>query len=197
MGNTFRPHIPWLFNGIKVTSAKEIYNVASSHFPSLASFIETNKYKVFDLYGFIYKLSLIDLNTNKDYYYIGKKNVFQIKTLNLRVNKLPRPGHIRFKKRVIKHKRVDVEEVKVETNWLVYNSSSQLVSQYEIVRKEIIDISFSKMYLTYLETKYLFQNNVLEDDTYLNENILGKFYKGKLHSNEACVEYEQTYRSEL
>jgi uncharacterized protein (DUF608 family) len=34
--------------------------------------------------------------------------------------------------------------------------------------------------LTYWETKYLFQYNVLEDDSYMNDNILGKFYRKDL-----------------
>ena len=48
----------------------------------------------------------------------------------------------------------------------------------------MIKICYSKIELTYQETKYLFKYNVLEDDTYLNGNILGRFYKGKLKTDE-------------
>ena len=34
--------------------------------------------------------------------------------------------------------------------------------------------------MTYYETMLQFKENVLESDKFLNDNILGKFYKGKI-----------------
>ena len=191
METEYRPLIPWFYYGKKVTSVNDIFQWTIKYFPSLASTIKNNNYTEFDLYGFIYEFALIDPETNKDYLYIGKKNFYETKTLAVRRNKLPRPGHIEFKRKIRKHKKIEVEVFKKESNWLLYNSSSELVS------KHIIDIAFSKMYLTYLEAKYLFKNEVLENEVFLNENILGKFFKGKLHTNEECIIYEQNYTSTL
>ena len=41
-------------------------------------------------------------------------------------------------------------------------------------------LQFNKKHLTYLETKYLFKNQVLESEEYLNDNILGKFFRKDL-----------------
>jgi hypothetical protein len=47
----------------------------------------------------------------------------------------------------------------------------------EDLKKQILEIAFNKKHLTYLETKYLFQLEVLEKpDEYYNDNILGKFF---------------------
>jgi hypothetical protein len=42
----------------------------------------------------------------------------------------------------------------------------------------------TKKQLTYWETKSLFHYNVLEDERYMNDNILGKFYRKDLISAE-------------
>ena len=46
---------------------------------------------------------------------------------------------------------------------------------YDLNRK-ILQIAYNKKELTYLECKYQFVLEVLEDKQYLNDNILGKFY---------------------
>ena len=40
-------------------------------------------------------------------------------------------------------------------------------------------ICYSQMELTYQEVKHQFKYEVLEKDEYLNQNILGRFYKTK------------------
>ena len=65
-----------------------------------------------------------------------------------------------------------------------YFSSNKEIKQAHkdgiYVDRLILKICFSKAELTYYETKYQFQNEVLENDKYLNGNILGRFYKGKI-----------------
>ena len=51
---------------------------------------------------------------------------------------------------------------------------------YSKRKKRLIKICFSKTELTYQETKAQFQHEVLERDNWLNGNILGRFYKGKI-----------------
>jgi len=44
----------------------------------------------------------------------------------------------------------------------------------------VLRLCKTKKELTYYETKFLFDYNVLENDTYMNDNILGKFYRKDL-----------------
>ena len=41
-------------------------------------------------------------------------------------------------------------------------------------------ICYNRTMMTYYETMLQFKENVLESDKFLNDNILGKFYKGKI-----------------
>ena len=63
-----------------------------------------------------------------------------------------------------------------------YCSSNDTIKQNKslISNKIILEWAESKRQLTYLETKYQFIYEVLEIEEFLNYNILGKFYRGKL-----------------
>jgi len=63
-----------------------------------------------------------------------------------------------------------------------YVGSSKLSSGLTVSNKEILWLCKDKINLTYYEVKELIERDVLLDDTYLNENILGKFYKGKINA---------------
>jgi hypothetical protein len=128
-----------------------------------------------DSYGFVYEL-LLDDNTR----YIGMKKFYTYKEKTLLKSGNKRPNHVNFINRNIKGRRVTKEVIKTETNWKSYRSSSKLVQNKEIIHKAILEIAYSKRHLTYLEAKWLFKKQVLEKDEYLNENILGKFFKGNL-----------------
>ena len=53
----------------------------------------------------------------------------------------------------------------------------------EDLKRQILEIGLNKKHLTYLETKYLFQMEVLENpDKYYNDNILGKFFTSDFDS---------------
>jgi hypothetical protein len=132
-------------------------------------------------YGFVYELLFTD-NTR----YIGMKNFFTYKEKDLLKSGNKRPNHVNFinrnkkGKRIKEGKRIKKEIIKVETNWRSYRSSSKLVKEKEIANKTILEIAYSKRHLTYLEAKWLFKEQVLEKNEYLNENILGKFFKNNL-----------------
>ena len=75
--------------------------------------------------------------------------------------------------------------IQKESDWKkYYGSNKHLKNQItegevtlEDLSKQIIEIGFNKKHLTYLETKYLFQLEVLEKPgEYYNDNILGKFF---------------------
>lgn len=68
-------------------------------------------------------------------------------------------------------------------NWQNYKTSSKEVK--ERINNgnadfRILELAVSKRHLTYLEVKYQFQFNCLEDDNCYNKSIQGKFFKGKL-----------------
>ena len=110
-----------------------------------------------DAVGFVYKI----YNKFEDKYYIGKKIL-----LNKRTRK-PLKGY--------KRKRVDY----IESNWFIYTGSNIDTKKWEVedCYREIIYICYNKTMMTYYETLLQFKENVLESDKYINDNILGKFYK--------------------
>ena len=63
-----------------------------------------------------------------------------------------------------------------------YSSNDILKAAHKagiLIKRYIVKICYSKTELTYYETKYQFNKEVLEKEEYLNGNILGKFYKFK------------------
>ncbi len=123
-------------------------------------------------YGFIYKISYIDQESGKEKSYIGKKNFY----FETNVKKGKKELIAMADKRGSKKKKV----VK-ESDWKKYKSSNDFLNSLELnaLHREILLLCYSKTELTYQETKHLFLNEVLESDKYLNNNILGKFYKVK------------------
>lgn len=105
--------------------------------------------------GFIYLIT----NTDTNQWYIGKKSLYS------HITKPPLKGYKRKRK------------VTKESDWKTYMSSSDIVKDWQNTTKEILEFAFSKKELTYLETKYLFKFDALEDDYCVNNNILGKFYR--------------------
>ncbi len=67
-----------------------------------------------------------------------------------------------------------------KTRWKGYKGSSKLTSKLTIAKKTILEVCCDKINLTYCEQKWLMRLDVLCDDTYLNQNIAGKFFDGKI-----------------
>ena len=105
--------------------------------------------------GFVY----IIVNNQTNQWYIGKKSLYS------HITKPPLKGYKRKRK------------VTKESDWKTYMSSSDIVKEWTDIRKEILQFAFSKKELTYLETKYLFNFDALEDEYCVNSNILGKFFR--------------------
>ncbi len=123
--------------------------------------------------GFVYCISFDDpcvFNRSK---YMGRKQILSFR----KIKKGKRELALMTDKRGSKYKQV----VK-ESDWKTYTGSCKDPVYLEKIKegkykKEIIALAYSKKELTYLETKLLFVNNVLESDEYFNSNILGKFFK--------------------
>lgn len=128
-----------------------------------------------DDYGFIYQITFDD-----DTKYIGKKNLWVIEELPPLRSGVPRPHAIDTVNRNYKGKRTTMEIVQKESDWRKYTGSSKLTQDKTIVARTVLAVAPSKRYLTYLEVKYMFLLDVLESEKFVNENILGKFYRGNL-----------------
>ena len=117
-------------------------------------------------FGFVYQTT--HLPTNKKY--IGKKSLmYNLKKKLGKKEKLLWEGKGRppVYKRVLK-----------ESDWKNYYGSHSFIkeSNEEDLKREILEIAYHKKELTYLECKYQFTLGVLESRSYLNDNILGKFF---------------------
>ena len=123
-------------------------------------------------FGFIYGMSvLIDGVTR---IYIGKKNFYSEQNIPLGKRALA----AREDKRMSKKKKVK------KLNYKNYFSSQETLKQAKIdglpIKRVILKICYCKAELSYEEARYLFKTDALENDKYLNDNILGKFYRSKI-----------------
>ena len=141
----------WLYN------KKEITDI--SQFPQ-------------NTFGFVYEVI-----TPQGKKYIGKKVLFH--------NQKKKLTKVELAEQTGRGRRKTFKIVQKESDWKKYfGSNTHLKNQIskgevtlEDLRKQIIEIAFTKKHLTYLETKILFKLEVLEKPgEYYNDNILGKFF---------------------
>lgn len=130
-------------------------------------------------FGFVYELEHKESGKK----YIGKKQVIY--------NRKRKIGK-REKKRIQQDQKEAGRDhwwitkkykfVKKESDWKNYHGSNDTIKEliendgYHSIKREIIELAFSKKELTYKEMKHQFINDVLENDEYVNNNINGKFY---------------------
>ena len=123
--------------------------------------------------GFVYIMNYL-ADDGQMYYYIGKKNFFSKRKKKFGKKKLAAMTDKRAKKYEIV-KKLDYENY--------FSSNAEIKKAYKEgrqIHRTILKICFTKTELTYQEAKYQFIYEVLEKDWYLNGNILGRFYKGKI-----------------
>ena len=126
-----------------------------------------------DVFGFIYRLTFVD-KAGTQFYYVGKKNKIKETKLPALKNGEQRPNSTRVGKNK-NGKRVYYDIVRKE-DWLDYEGSFDKPEDLTLVYREVLHFSKSKRNLTYSEVKYQFIRGVLENENYLNKNILGSFY---------------------
>jgi len=121
--------------------------------------------------GFVYEMqAIID---GKLVRYIGKKNFYSITKKRFGKKALSSMQDKRAKKYTMQKKLTYLD---------YYSSNAVLKDAHKAgieIRRYMLKICFSKMELTYYETKFQFVRGVLESDEFLNGNILGRFYKFK------------------
>lgn len=123
--------------------------------------------------GFVYCINFTDGTK-----YIGKKNLYITRTLKALKNGKRRIEALKtIYQNTGKGKREVFDIIQKESNWKTYQGSAKECKTKTVKERLILCYAFNKYQLTYLETKYLMVWDVLEDDTFINDNILGKFYK--------------------
>lgn len=134
-----------------------------------------------ETFSFVYRITNLDNKRT----YIGKKQVVSVnKKLLTKKDKLLPENKRKKYKIVVSHKK----------DWPTYNGSNvQLLEDIELganIEKEILVFCKTKNQATYFETKYQFQEGVLEDMSSYNDNILGKFYRKSLLDSNSSVKDE-------
>lgn len=125
-----------------------------------------------DTFGFIYLIVYTDGSK-----YIGKKQAISKQTLP--ASKNPREGAIRIGKNV-RGKRQYFDIVTKESGWRNYIGSCKEAVNLKVKEKHILQFAKDKINLTFNEVEWLIKYDTLRDTTFLNGNILGKFYKGRI-----------------
>ena len=123
-----------------------------------------------EAFGFTYCIT--NLSSGKKY--IGKKQlIFSRRT------KISKKEQIETN-----NKRKKYKIVSKESDWLSYCGSNinllEDIKKGDKIHKEILEFYYSNRALTYAETKLLFVLGCIETDEYYNNNILSKFYSGKI-----------------
>lgn len=145
----------WLYNDNIVTTINDVPNTAI---------------------GFVYLVHFTDGSK-----YIGKKNLYSIRKIKALTSGKQRKDVIEKKYRNTgKGYRQEFDIIKKESDWLKYQGSHKDCKTKTVDKKYILCFAYSKLQLTYLEAKMLFIYEVLEDNSYLNDNILGTFYRSNL-----------------
>jgi hypothetical protein len=133
--------------------------------------INDPNFNINEYVGYIYVTS--HMPTGRQY--IGKKNFFHTTNKKLGKKELAEIP-------VTRGKRPTKKQIIKESDWKTYYGSATEIKSLpkdEMIRY-VLKLCKNKKELTYWETKMLFQYNVLEDDHYINDNILGKFYRKDL-----------------
>jgi hypothetical protein len=114
-----------------------------------------------DSIGFVYRIT--NLKTNKKY--IGRKVLYFTKT-----------------KQVNKKKT----KIKVESDWITYTGSNKILNEevskdgIDILKREILYFGNSSSELSYFEAKSQFENDVILDNSYYNDQIMCRIHSKHL-----------------
>ena len=147
----------WLYNGREITDI--------SQFPP-------------NTFGFVYQVI-----TPEGKKYVGKKVLYH--------NQKKKLTKVELAEQTGRGRKKSYKIVQKESDWKKYIGSNaklkRQITEGEVtkdnLKRQILEIALNKKHLTYLETKYLFQMEVLENpDQYYNDNILGKFFTSDFDS---------------
>ena len=156
----------WKYNNIELNSIEEI----KLHEPKP--------------WGFVYLLTLYDLKTNNlKYQYIGKKNLFSVRTKYLTKAEIAASKKSELKRKKVKGVFKYYKTVINESDWKDYISSNLFIKKnlgrFRIER-EILFFSTNDSDLSYQEAKEIICQGALENDNFLNDGVSLRRFGGKL-----------------
>ena len=134
-----------------------------------------------NLMGFVYLITNLETGA----IYIGKKNFY-----STRKAKLAKRDLVKKSDGTVNKGRKNYKHVTKESDWMKYwSSSAELQADVELLgtgsfRREILHLSCSTKYLSYLELKEQIRFDVLNCTSY-NGNIAGSYYRKDM---EPCKE---------
>lgn len=126
-----------------------------------------------ELFGFVYRIT--NLITGK--IYIGRKQI---------LSRTKKPLAKRDQS-TDKRKKKYTYVIK-ETNWREYYGSSESLLKdirelgAECFRRDMIELAYTKKYLTWAEIEHQIKNDVLRVDSY-NDNVMGRYYRKDIVNN--------------
>ena len=129
-------------------------------------------------YGFIYETKHIRTGIK----YIGKKVLFFERNKRLGKRALEEL-RLERKAKGMGGRTPAKQKIITESDWTTYHGSQKEILKLvkegvpQDFTRTILEFVPTKKLLTYYECKYLFINNVLETQDYINDNVLGKFYR--------------------
>ena len=135
-------------------------------------------------FGFIYCIVLS--HGGKSYEYYGRKNFFSVRTKRASQKQIRERGKSAFRRKKQKKGKnagewYYYEETRTEMKWQDYNSSSKevlkMIKNGAQFTKYIVQIVQEESMMNYFECKHQFCSGVLEEERFLNGNILGRFHK--------------------
>lgn len=132
-----------------------------------------------DIYGFIYRIDYTDETS-----YIGKKQLYSYRKIHKLKNGNWPKGTIdvtETQKNTGKGGRITIYTGKFESDWKTYQGSHVDCKNKEIKEKFILALAKTSLELTYLEMKYQCVFDVLANKHFLNDNILGRFYRSNFY----------------
>jgi len=150
-----------------------------------------------DVEGFVYCITY----TNGQQY-IGQRGLYSTNTIPAKKSGILRDGAERLNRDIlrfpdgkiaaskkdrakarklgIKAKREPYDRIRTPRSFARYEGSTDNSKGLIVAKKEIIELCTSKIDLTYCEVKWMFRFDVLFNDIFINDNIGGLYYRGKI-----------------
>lgn len=136
------------------------------------------------VWGFVYLISLYDINTKKlKFQYIGKKNVYSIRTKYLTQSEIQSSKKSDLKRKKTKNGFKYYKTIISESDWKNYISSNLFIkknSKKFIIEREILLFSTNDSDLAYREAKEIMCQGCIDDPIFLNDSISIRRFGSKL-----------------
>ena len=136
-------------------------------------------------WGFVYLLTLYDLENKKEVYkYIGKKNIYSVTSKTATKKEFESNPKSYFKRKKMKDGSIKYYRTVIkESDWKKYTSSNIFIKNNKdnyIIKREIIKFSTNDADLKYQEAKEIVCSCALESDLFLNDGVSIRMFGKKI-----------------